>query len=205
MMMLVLLSVLFICGLLNSLFYFSPSKLFAWLLSLFPKSPPLPPVGLTKKIDRAELEMVFATFDHNGNGFITKQELEESLEKLGLFTGDKQVAAMIEQFDSNGDGLIDLHEFCELYESMMGKQGEEEKEGKDDYLKEAFDVFDENGDGLITVEELALVLTSLGLKQGMGMEECRKMISKVDMDGDGMVNFKEFKRMMASGSLIPVS
>ncbi|OMO81214.1 Calcium-binding EF-hand [Corchorus capsularis] len=74
-------------------------------------------------------------------------------------------------------------------------------------LKEAFDVFDKDKDGLISVEELGSVLCSLGLKEGNKMEDCKAMIRKVDMDGDGMVNFDEFKKMMKSsgGGLISVS
>ncbi|THU44468.1 hypothetical protein C4D60_Mb02t07700 [Musa balbisiana] len=62
-----------------------------------------------------------------------------------------------------------------------------------------------NGDGFITVEELRSVLSSLGLKQGRTVEECRKMISKVDVDGDGKVNFKEFKQMMKGGGFAALS
>ncbi|KAK4782245.1 hypothetical protein SAY86_016347 [Trapa natans] len=60
-------------------------------------------------------------------------------------------------------------------------------------MREAFNVFDQNGDGFITVEELRSVLASLGLKQGRTIEDCKKMIKKVDVDGDGMVNFSTFK------------
>ncbi|WZZ11901.1 hypothetical protein YC2023_104990 [Brassica napus] len=63
-------------------------------------------------------------------------------------------------------------------------------------MKEAFNVFDQNGDGFITVDELKTVLSSLGLKQGKTLEECRKMIIQVDVDGDGRVNYKEFRQMM---------
>ncbi|KAL0846278.1 hypothetical protein Bca101_019524 [Brassica carinata] len=67
-------------------------------------------------------------------------------------------------------------------------------------MKEAFNVFDQNGDGFITVDELKTVLSSLGLKQGKTLEECRKMIIQVDVDGDGRVNYKEFRQMMKKGS-----
>ncbi|KAL0345276.1 UNVERIFIED_CONTAM: Calmodulin-like protein 2 [Sesamum radiatum] len=79
--------------------------------------------------------------------------------------------------------------------------------GGDGDLKEAFDVFDGNKDGLITVEELGLVLSSLGFTEGKKLEDCKEMIRKVDMDGDGMVNFDEFKKMMRAGlgRIIPVS
>ena len=80
------------------------------------------------------------------------------------------------------------------HEKEGGVMGNEEVD-----LKEAFDVFDKDNDGLISVEELALVLTSLGLREGRKIEECKEMIKKVDMDGDGMVNFNEFKRMMMNG------
>jgi Ca2+-binding EF-hand superfamily protein len=63
-------------------------------------------------------------------------------------------------------------------------------------LKEAFDVFDGNKDGLISAEELGTVLGSLGLRGRTAAAECRDMIRLVDSDGDGMVNFEEFKRMM---------
>ncbi|KAJ6941403.1 hypothetical protein NC651_007245 [Populus alba x Populus x berolinensis] len=66
-------------------------------------------------------------------------------------------------------------------------------------MREAFNVFDQNGDGFITVEELKSVLSSLGLKQGRTLEDCKRMIKKVDVDGDGMVNFREFKQMMKGG------
>ncbi|KAK8704768.1 hypothetical protein V6N13_048381 [Hibiscus sabdariffa] len=66
-------------------------------------------------------------------------------------------------------------------------------------MAEAFKVFDQNGDGYISVEELMSILVSLGLKQGKTVEDCERMIMKVDVDGDGRVNFLEFKKMMEEG------
>lgn len=163
---------------------------------------------------KAELKSVFATFDKNRDGFITKQELSESLKNIGISTSERDVLEMVQRVDVNGDGLIDFDEFCELFESMMS--GEDEKGGKvgdkndvdheDGDLKDAFDVFDGDKNGLISVEELGLVLDSLGFKEGKKLEDCKMMISKVDIDGDGMINFHEFKNMMKNGvSLISVS
>ncbi|KAJ4959163.1 hypothetical protein NE237_026274 [Protea cynaroides] len=207
----VLLAVVFICNLINHLFSVPPEKLLAWIRSLFLAAMSTTTTTSTsiteeKKIvhDKVELERVFATFDKNGDGFITKLELGESLKNMGLLTTEEEVASMVADLDSNGDGLIDLDEFCKLYESMEKGRGrkdgeEEETEVHDDEerdLREAFAVFDGNGDGLISVEELGLVLSSMGLKKGFVIKDCREMISMVDMDGDGMVNFDEFKKMM---------
>ncbi|KAK7272011.1 hypothetical protein RJT34_28341 [Clitoria ternatea] len=146
-----------------------------------------------RRMEATELKRVFQMFDHNGDGRITKKELNDSLENLGIFIPDKELAEMIEKIDVNGDGCVDVDEFGELYESIMGGRDQEED------MREAFNVFDQNGDGFITVEELRSVLSSLGLKQGRTLEDCKRMIMKVDVDGDGMVDFKEFKQMMKWG------
>ncbi|KVH93817.1 calmodulin-like protein 3 [Cynara cardunculus var. scolymus] len=164
---------------------------------------------------KAELKSVFATFDKNKDGFITKQELSDSLKNIGISTSERDVLEMVQKVDVNGDGLIDFDEFCELFESMMSREdqggskidgGVENLDHEDGDLKDAFDVFDGDKNGLISVEELGKVLDSLGFKEGKKLEDCKMMISKVDIDGDGMINFHEFKNMMKNGiSLISVS
>ncbi|XP_041004626.1 calmodulin-like protein 3 [Juglans microcarpa x Juglans regia] len=214
---LLLLAVLFVAGLVNIFFYFPTKKFYAWLqyISANKSSSPMvstasPPPVASHKLERTtahnkpELKKIFATFDKNGDGFIAKQELRESLKNIRIFMTDKEVEEMVVKVDANGDGLIDFDEFCVLCESMVGQEGDEaatglEIEGGEEDLKEAFGVFDKDRDGLITVEELRLVLSSLGLKEGKKVEDCQEMIRKVDMDGDGMVNFDEFKKMMKGG------
>ena len=64
-------------------------------------------------------------------------------------------------------------------------------------LHEAFRVFDEDANGYISAEELYRVLGSLsGGAQQPTMEECKNMICSVDADGDGLVDFEEFQKMM---------
>ncbi|MBA0686374.1 hypothetical protein Goari_013981 [Gossypium aridum] len=106
---------------------------------------------------------------------------------------------MIEKIDANGDNYVDIDEFRALYQTIMDDRDEEED------IKEAFNVFDQNGDRFITNEELRTILASLGLKQGRTIEDCKGMIKKVDVDEDGMVNFKEFKQMMKGGGFAALS
>ncbi|KAL3653254.1 Calmodulin-like protein 3 [Castilleja foliolosa] len=153
-------------------------------------------------MDQAELRRVFSMFDRNGDGKISRSELSESLEKLGIHIPEKELKQMIEKIDVNGDGFVDVDEFGELYVVIMAGEGRGDEE--EDIL-EAFNVFDQNRDGFITVEELRAVLSSLGLKQGRTIEDCRQMIKKVDVDGDGMVNFAEFRQMMKGGGFAALS
>ncbi|KAL1816020.1 hypothetical protein DCAR_0520381 [Daucus carota subsp. sativus] len=159
---------------------------------------------------KAELKSVFATFDKNSDGYITSDELKSSLKNIGITMSDKDVKEMVEKVDANGDNLIDIDEFCTLFESIMSSshvEDDAEKVGDGGgYLREAFNVFDEDGDGVITVEELGMVLSSLGFKEGKLLESCKEMIRKVDVDGDGKINFDEFKMMMKAGTkFLPVS
>ncbi|KAD4178240.1 hypothetical protein R6Q59_021802 [Mikania micrantha] len=154
------------------------------------QSPPTPP---SSRMNQEELQRIFQMFDKNGDGRITKQELNDSLENMNIFISGSDLVQMIEKIDVNGDGCVDLDEFGELYKTIMDSREDEED------MMEAFNVFDQNGDGFIAVEELKSVLESLGLKQGRKSDDCRRMIMKVDVDGDGKVSFSEFKQMMRSG------
>ncbi|KAK1398064.1 calmodulin-like protein 3 [Heracleum sosnowskyi] len=145
------------------------------------------------KMDAAELRRVFHMFDRNGDGKITKKELNDSLQNLGMFIPDEELVQIIDKIDVNGDGYVDMDEFGALYKTIMDEKDEEED------MKEAFNVFDQNRDGYITVDELRSVLSSLGLKQGRTVEYCKLMMKKADVDGDGKVNYLEFRKMMKSG------
>ncbi|PWZ41168.1 putative calcium-binding protein CML22 [Zea mays] len=158
----------------------------------------------SSKAESAELARVFELFDKDGDGRITREELAESLRKLGMgVPGDDELASMMARVDANGDGCVDAEEFGELYRGIMDGAAEEEEEedDDDDDMREAFRVFDANGDGYITADELGAVLASLGLRQGRTAEECRRMIGRVDRDGDGRVDFREFRQMMRAGGL----
>ncbi|OWM71616.1 calmodulin-like protein 11 [Punica granatum] len=63
-------------------------------------------------------------------------------------------------------------------------------------FKEAFTLFDKDGDGCISLEELATVISSLD--QCPSEKELREIISEVDADGNGTIEFAEFLNLMAN-------
>ncbi|KAJ0049300.1 hypothetical protein Pint_17032 [Pistacia integerrima] len=95
----------------------------------------------------------------------------------------------MEDLDTNKDGFINLSEFSTFCRSTSDSNGEAE-------LRDAFDLYDQDKNGLISHKELYSVLSRLGMK--CLEDECVKMIKSVDSDGDGMVNFAEFKKMMTA-------
>ncbi|XP_062214629.1 calmodulin-like protein 4 isoform X2 [Phragmites australis] len=62
-------------------------------------------------------------------------------------------------------------------------------------FREAFLLFDKNGDGCISMEELAAVTRSLDLDPSD--QELNDMMSEVDTDGNGIIDFQEFLSLIA--------
>jgi len=65
-------------------------------------------------------------------------------------------------------------------------------------FKEVFALFDKNSDGTISTSELGGILR--GLNQEFNEKQLQAMIRKVDVNGDGEIDFDEFVLMMDSRS-----
>ncbi|KAK3578506.1 hypothetical protein CHS0354_007758 [Potamilus streckersoni] len=56
----------------------------------------------------------FKSFDRDGNGLISREELKQALISLGDQPTDQQVADMMDEVDLNGDGYINYEEFLKI-------------------------------------------------------------------------------------------
>ncbi|XP_073274942.1 probable calcium-binding protein CML18 [Primulina huaijiensis] len=143
-----------------------------------------------KPLTHQQLQQIFNKYDANGDGKISLQELTAILTSLGsATTAADEAARAMSELDSDGDGFIDFNEF----KAFHCRGGDRNKE-----LEEAFELYDKDKNGKISASELHDVLGRLGDK--CSLKDCRRMIGSVDVDGDGCVNFDEFKRMMGRSS-----
>eukprot|EP00250_Pteridium_aquilinum_P004093 c14329_g1_i1 orf=215-796(-) len=154
-----------------------------------------------------DLRGIFDHFDENKDGKISREELSSSLQRLGLEVASAELADMIDSVDANKDGFVNYEEFVGLYKNLEKGGGgddveEEEVDEADVELRQAFEVFDKDGDGLITAQELHSVLKSMGVLKGRTLADCTAMIRRVDSDGNGQVDFEEFKQMMSPSSSV---
>ncbi|KAF7831086.1 putative calcium-binding protein CML18 [Senna tora] len=141
-----------------------------------------------------EVRKIFNKFDKNGDGKISCEELKKMLLTLDSKTTSKEIKRIMAEIDKNGDGYIDLNEFADFHHHSPGGGGDRTVAADARELRDAFDLYDLDKNGLISATELHAVLRKLGEKGSLS--DCRKIISSVDADGDGNVNFEEFKRMM---------
>ncbi|CAL0308017.1 unnamed protein product [Lupinus luteus] len=65
-------------------------------------------------INQEELQELFEYFDRDGNGYITAAELSRAMAKMGHHLTYRELAGMITEADSNGDGVISFNEFATI-------------------------------------------------------------------------------------------
>jgi len=68
-------------------------------------------------INQEQLLQVFRSFDRDGNGYITAIELAGAMAKMGQPLTYGELAEMMREADTNGDGVISFNEFA----SIMGR------------------------------------------------------------------------------------
>merc|ERR1711908_144563 len=61
-----------------------------------------------------EIKNAFLTFDADGSGFITREELIETLTTMGDPVDEETINGMIQEADVDGDGKINYEEFTKI-------------------------------------------------------------------------------------------
>jgi len=134
------------------------------------------------------LRQVFEALDENGDGLLTAAELRAGLEKSGLTEVPGDLQSILEGIDTDGSGVIDYTEF-------LAATIDRKSYMKEDALWAAFRVFDRDGNGSISKAELALVLGDENVTS-MYAKDMAEIMKDVDTNGDGEIDFEEFKAMM---------
>ena len=164
-------------------------------------------IGTTQEEKIAAYKKAFSVYDKDGDGTISTTELGTVMESLGEHLSAEELLATINDVDADGSGSIDFNEFRTMMQGVKGGGGRKSRRlvfGRSvcgvistDQIaafKEAFSVFDIDGDGTVNSGELGTVMQSLG--ENLSEKEIQQMISGVDTDGSGSIDFTEFLTMM---------
>eukprot|EP00298_Acanthocystis_sp_HF-20_P018861 c22044_g4_i1.p1 GENE.c22044_g4_i1~~c22044_g4_i1.p1 ORF type:complete len:156 (-),score=65.86 c22044_g4_i1:166-633(-) len=136
-----------------------------------------------------EWREVFDQFDTDHSGQIDAEELMKVFNHLDPTTvyTKEDAQELINMWDNDENGTIDFQEFSDIMKSS--KQTWEED------MRDAFDAFDVDKSGSISAEEISRKLNEIGIS--VSYEEVQAIMAEVDTDNSGMVDFEEFKQMMA--------
>eukprot|EP00483_Globobulimina_turgida_P000030 UN00030 len=151
------------------------------------------------KQERREFRMAFRLFDKDDDGQISVYELKKVFDGLNYHFTETQLINMLKSIDDNGDGKVDIDEFVCV---MKGSAYSETSNTRPyvDELREAFEVFDKDGDGQIQPQELAAIMKALG--ENLNEQDILTMIQEADADGDGNIDFEEFKKLMEGDTIL---
>jgi len=126
-------------------------------------------------------------------GALDEQSLQLLIkEKLEQYIQKKQLIALMKKIDTDGSGEIEFDEFIEFMRNLN-----KENELDEDALKEVFKIFDRDEKGYLTPESVYHIFLALGEK--IKLEDIINILKENDIDGDGNLNFEDFKMLMHSG------
>ena len=151
-----------------------------------------PEEKLSPKTKRG-VKAIFDVFDTRKEGMLSTVTLGAAFHKLGVAYKPELVKLAMDEFDLDGNGMLDFGEFMELL-AMMQESAELTPEPppqlhkfKDDEVKQlrkSFEEFDADGGGNLDKEEIVLAAQKSGMDD-VTEEDIRMMLDKFDANGDG--------------------
>ena len=139
-----------------------------------------------EELDRKEFEKQFINLAGNIHSSIDKNALKTLAKNLDQNYSEQEVERLIEEIDEEGNGKIEFEEFLN---TLANKSV-----GDENIVKQAFAILDRTDSGYITLNDLRHAMLCLG--ENYTNEEINEMISLVDDDQDGVINFQEFNKLI---------
>ena len=133
----------------------------------------------------------FNTFDKDGSGTIDANELKATLEALGQNPTAEEIFLMISEVDEDNSGEIEFAEFLRCIQNQKAKLA---AKADDSETVAAFVALGGGSDmsGSISTDKLSSVIKDFGLTIDID-----KLIAETDKDGSGLIDYEEFKALLA--------
>lgn len=147
--------------------------------------------------DLQDICEAFELCDPEKTGRIRADDLGEVMRTLGQNHTESEIYRYSEGLEGDVNGYIQLTDFIDLMTKIYSTMG------SSDYLKAAYNAFDFDKDGLVTYGELRHVFINLGEK--ISDEEFNEVFRQADVDGDGVINFRDFCTAYRSWVIISAS
>ena len=121
-------------------------------------------------------------------GSVDTRELKAAMTSLGFESKNGSIFQMIADLDSDGNGNIDFPEWLALMTTKVS-----DKNSRANYAK-IFSMYDDERTGFLSAKNLRRVAETLG--ENISEQEIQELISRGDLDQDGLVSEEEFYSIM---------
>jgi calmodulin len=143
--------------------------------------------GLSEE-ELAEFKEIFNLVDRDKGGTISKQELKQLMNTLGLRPTMEELDAMLDEIDADGSGEIDFPEFVTVMSRKV------QTSHTPDQVKKAFQVFEKGApSGYVRMDAIEHALTTYGADK-VQLNEARALLAQIEPDENGLINYVEFVR-----------
>jgi len=139
----------------------------------------------------ASAQEVFQKYDKDQSKYLEIEEIKNALQEL---SGDfsikpttEEVENIVKEIDQDNDNKLNIDEFVVMYNQIVDA-------GKE--VREQFEFFDKDGSGKVSKDELKKSLKQLNEK--LSKSELKRMMKEADLDGDGEIDFEEFKKILSA-------
>eukprot|EP00947_MAST-08B_sp_MAST-8B-sp1_P000093 g93.t1 len=148
--------------------------------------------GLSKQ-EISEFREIFDLVDKDKGGSISKEELSDLMDTLGINATHEEIDLMINEIDDDNNGEIDFDEFVAVMSRKVNTTYTAEE------VKNSFKLFERDGDGTghVNVKTLQEGLMRYTTKELTG-EELSQLLAQLEPDAHGDINYVDYVNMMMS-------
>lgn len=138
-----------------------------------------------KEDEIQNLKEIFIALDLNNDGFLSLEELKNGCSKIKQL--DLNIEKLFDSIDNDKSGAINYTEF-------LAATIEQQIYHKEEKLLQAFRLFDQDKSGKISTQEVAKIIKT----EEEDLDLLEEEIKKLDLNGDGEIDYSEFCDMMGT-------
>ena len=145
-----------------------------------------------------EIRAAFERYDRNKSGKLDYSELHAALKECGC--DPSQAKDLLNKYDANRNGVLELEEFARLVEAMRRRGIEMAAREATKYswvaadIRAAFERYDRNKSGKLDYSELRSALKECGLDPSV--EYAKELLNKYDANKNGLLELEEFAQLV---------
>jgi len=133
----------------------------------------------------------FELFDSNATGYVSVEELERMIHFVNPHQTKGESMLIIDEVDANGDGKVDLWEFCVHMQIMRERTTVADATYE---IEQAFLLFEPDVEGFVSKEDLRRIFMCESSGYGLSEDEFEDLLRDVGMQSDGRVRLQRLRK-----------